>query len=242
MVEMSKPTSSEELHDLFDIHVLIDKLESEGEKEVKTRTIHYYAAKELLKPIGFGRNAKYSMLHVYRYKLIRLLQRQNLSLEQIRTELEDHQDVASLITACERLLEQLPEPSANTNEYSHEVFWGKVVDVVLAAGAKVIYAALILHYTLVQKNIAISHRLVILSALSYFILPMDAVPDMLPGLGYTDDLGALMSALITVKSDANVTILIQAKKRMVEWFARHRNLDKEFDEVDRHLRNEQKFN
>ena len=35
-------------------------------------------------------------------------------------------------------------------------------------------------------------------ALAYFILPFDAIPDFLAGLGYTDDLAVLMAALRAV--------------------------------------------
>lgn len=38
----------------------------------------------------------------------------------------------------------------------------------------------------------------ILGALAYFILPFDAVPDLLAGLGYTDDAAVLMAVLRTV--------------------------------------------
>jgi uncharacterized membrane protein YkvA (DUF1232 family) len=248
---MSKTTSNEAYGELFDIHQLIMKLESMGEREVKTRTIHYYAAKELLKPVGFGRNAKYSLLHVYRYKLIRLLQMKNLSLDQIREQLHLHDaDLSSLQEACEKLIEQSGEyqPKSRLAEveqsstlnfdnegYSHDQFWRKVSDVVLIAGAKVIYSATALHYLLTQSNIATAQRIIILSSLAYFILPTDAVPDFLPGLGYTDDFGALISALMTVRSAFQPSILKQAKERMNEWFARHRNLDKELEEVDRFL-------
>jgi uncharacterized membrane protein YkvA (DUF1232 family) len=252
VVEMSKTTSNEELGELFDIHELIEKLESLGEREVKTRTIHYYATKELLKPIGFGRNAKYSLLHVYRYKLIRLLQMKNLSLDQIREQLNEHDNnLSSLQEACRKLLEQSSEYrsknriaevepesiewTAENNGYSHEQFWRKVSDVVLSAGTKVIYSALILHYLLTQSNIATAKRVFILSALAYFILPVDAVPDLLPGLGYTDDLGALISTTLAVRTSFQPSILKLAKERMNEWFARHRNLDKELEEVDRFI-------
>lgn len=33
------------------------------------------------------------------------------------------------------------------------------------------------------------------AALAYFILPIDAVPDLLMGLGFTDDLAVLMTAI-----------------------------------------------
>ena len=38
-------------------------------------------------------------------------------------------------------------------------------------------------------------KVTIVSALGYFILPLDAIPDLTPGVGYADDLGALCIAL-----------------------------------------------
>jgi uncharacterized membrane protein YkvA (DUF1232 family) len=41
-------------------------------------------------------------------------------------------------------------------------------------------------------------RAVLLGALAYFIMPADIVPDLLPGLGFTDDAAVLAYALKTV--------------------------------------------
>jgi uncharacterized membrane protein YkvA (DUF1232 family) len=38
------------------------------------------------------------------------------------------------------------------------------------------------------------------AALAYFILPFDIIPDFILGLGFTDDLAVLMTALTLVKS------------------------------------------
>ena len=38
----------------------------------------------------------------------------------------------------------------------------------------------------------------IVGALGYFILPLDAVADLIPGLGFVDDIGVLASTLATV--------------------------------------------
>jgi len=43
-------------------------------------------------------------------------------------------------------------------------------------------------------------RVTLFGALAYFILPFDAVPDFLVGLGFTDDLAVLAAALRTVGS------------------------------------------
>ena len=38
-------------------------------------------------------------------------------------------------------------------------------------------------------------RATLLGALAYFVLPIDAIPDMIVGLGYTDDAAVLFAAL-----------------------------------------------
>ncbi len=40
--------------------------------------------------------------------------------------------------------------------------------------------------------------MIILAAVGYFILPVDAIPDVIPGVGHTDDLGALALAVVAV--------------------------------------------
>jgi uncharacterized membrane protein YkvA (DUF1232 family) len=40
----------------------------------------------------------------------------------------------------------------------------------------------------------------LLGALAYFILPFDVIPDFILGLGFTDDLAVLMTAVTLVKS------------------------------------------
>lgn len=44
------------------------------------------------------------------------------------------------------------------------------------------------------KNIPIADVLMLAGALGYFILPVDVIPDGIPGLGFTDDAAALSFA------------------------------------------------
>ena len=41
-------------------------------------------------------------------------------------------------------------------------------------------------------------RAILLGALAYFILPFDAVPDFIAGIGFTDDITVLLAAIATV--------------------------------------------
>lgn len=44
---------------------------------------------------------------------------------------------------------------------------------------------------------------ILIAALAYFILPFDAVPDFILGLGFTDDAAVLFGALAAIRSHMN---------------------------------------
>lgn len=87
--------------------------------------------------------------------------------------------------------------STYSKKYSKESFWSKVKANALKAGREVIEKALMLFYGLQDDNVPTWAKGVIMAALGYFISPIDAVPDMLPG-GFVDDLGVMVAALATV--------------------------------------------
>lgn len=49
---------------------------------------------------------------------------------------------------------------------------------------------------------ATPHRVrgMLLAALAYFVLPVDAIPDILPGIGFTDDVTVLIATLSVVRA------------------------------------------
>ena len=63
---------------------------------------------------------------------------------------------------------------------------------------------------------------VIYGALAYFIVPLDAMPDIAPLLGFTDDLSVLAAALVTVALHINDEARAQARSRMARWFGEGR--------------------
>lgn len=133
-------------------------------------------------------------------------------------------DSTKLVAQCpESPTLQPKEPNAQQLEesgkqYSENKFWDKVKDVCLAAGIKVIYLALILYYVMMAETTTIGLKSMIVGALGYFILPLDLVPDCLPVMGYSDDLGALMACVKTVHSCITPAIKQQVSQRLQEWF------------------------
>jgi len=66
------------------------------------------------------------------------------------------------------------------------------------AGIKVIYLVLLLFYTLQKTTTPKFAKSLIVGGLGYFILPADFLPDLIPGIGFTDDLTALISVVVAV--------------------------------------------
>ena len=56
------------------------------------------------------------------------------------------------------------------------------------------------------------------AALGYFIFPLDILPDLLPVIGFTDDLSVLLFAISVVKGKINETHRLKARNTMELWF------------------------
>ncbi|HOJ69651.1 MAG TPA: YkvA family protein [Candidatus Hydrogenedentes bacterium] len=82
--------------------------------------------------------------------------------------------------------------------FSEKSFRDKILSVFFQAGRRLIEEALALYAMLRDPAVPDWAKAIILGALGYFILPTDVIPDVLPGLGYTDDLGLLTGAITAV--------------------------------------------
>lgn len=106
-----------------------------------------------------------------------------------------------------------------TTYYNEELFREKVRRVAKAAGAKVVYAALLLFYMMKDRQVPIKAKVTIMAALGYFILPADAVPDLLPLMGFSDDLGVLLFAISQIRAHLTSETMQKAKEKLNSWFS-----------------------
>lgn len=102
--------------------------------------------------------------------------------------------------------------------YSEKSLWQKIKRFSKVAGAKVIYAVLLLFYAMNDKNVSIKTKLYIAAALGYFIFPADAIFDLTPIIGYSDDLGVLLFAINQIASSITPDVKEKAKTKIKEWF------------------------
>ena len=113
---------------------------------------------------------------------------------------------------------ELPDFMSYANKFSQADFVEKIARIAKRAGAKLVYAALILYYTLQSDKISTANKAMIIGALGYMISPLDVVPDAIPIAGLTDDLAVLLFVLKKVWTDIDPTIIEQAKEKLSKWF------------------------
>ena len=51
------------------------------------------------------------------------------------------------------------------------------------------------YFCAIDPKTPIKFKAALISALAYFVLPLDAIPDVIPGVGFTDDWGILAAAI-----------------------------------------------
>ena len=103
--------------------------------------------------------------------------------------------------------------------YSESGLWKKIGEVAKKAGSNVIYLALVLYYVLKSPDVSVGNKSIIIGALGYFILPLDLIPDVIPIMGFTDDLAALTLAYKAVKASVTPRVEAQAKQKLSQWFS-----------------------
>lgn len=115
-------------------------------------------------------------------------------------------------------MEEIKDVEKYSGNYSEEGLWNKLAKFAKKAGIKVVNVTLLLYYVLTCDEVEQKDKLLIMGALGYLILPLDLIPDSVPGLGFTDDLAALLYAYNSVKAHVTPEKEEKAKKQLQEWF------------------------
>ena len=129
---------------------------------------------------------------------------------------------------------ELPDFMKYANKFSQTDFVEKIASIAKRAGAKLVYAALILYYTLQSDKVSATNKALIIGALGYMISPLDVIPDAIPIAGLTDDLAVLLFVLKKVWTDIDPDIQTKARERLSKWFD-----EDEIEEINDLFSNEQ---
>lgn len=105
-----------------------------------------------------------------------------------------------------------------TNDFSDGKFWPKMKEVAKKIGLKATSYALILYYVLQKKEVPLADKMLITGCLGYFILPLDLVPDIIPAMGYSDDVVGMLFAIKRCMNYVDDEIKENVSNRLVSWF------------------------
>ena len=112
----------------------------------------------------------------------------------------------------------MKDPVEFEKEYSEQGFWNKLTSGAKTAGVEVVEKALLLYYAAQEDSTPTWAKATVVGALGYFISLLDAVPDMTPMLGYTDDLGVLVMAVSTIAAYINDNVRAKTQDKLRQWF------------------------
>ena len=113
---------------------------------------------------------------------------------------------------------ELPDFMNYASKFTQKDFVEKISRIAKRAGAKLVYAALILYYTLQSDKVSKADKAIIIGALGYMISPLDVIPDAIPIAGLTDDLAVLLYVLKKVWTGIDPEIIEKAKGKLSKWF------------------------
>ncbi len=113
---------------------------------------------------------------------------------------------------------ELPDFMNYANRFTANDFIDKISRIAKRAGAKLVYAAFILYYTLQSDKVSKTDKAIIIGALGYMISPLDVIPDAIPIAGLTDDLAVLLYVLKKVWGSVDPEIQDKAKEKLKKWF------------------------
>ena len=93
-------------------------------------------------------------------------------------------------------------------------------------GSKVVFYVIIMAMLIGDTKIPLKVRLVFMAALGYLILPTDLVADLLPAIGFTDDIAFLTFAISNAREYITPEVKDKAKEKMGQW------IDKEAEDAE----------
>ena len=103
--------------------------------------------------------------------------------------------------------------------YSEQSFWHKIRTLADRIGKELLEKVLWLYYVTQDKAVPLHVKAQIYGILGYFVMPLDAIPDSLPLIGYSDDLSLIAITVANVALYITPEIKQKTRERLSLWFS-----------------------
>lgn len=111
-------------------------------------------------------------------------------------------------------VEGMPDLEKYARYYDEKSFWDKVATLPRAVAGRVLLKALVARELLLDGGVPLWAKASLVGVLGYFLMPLDMIPDVIPGFGYADDLALLTMVLANLDWLATDEIKARAMERM----------------------------
>lgn len=99
-------------------------------------------------------------------------------------------------------------------EFHDRGFWKKLKGTATRLTREGIEHALMLYYAAKRPETPVWAKATVYGALTYFVVPIDSIPDLMPGIGFSDDVLVLAAAVSTIAAHINDEVRELAKVRL----------------------------
>lgn len=109
------------------------------------------------------------------------------------------------------------DTTAFGKHFTEEGFWKKVKDFAGKIGRTTLQKALEMYNVATSPDTPLWAKAVAIGSLGYLILPFDALPDILPVAGFTDDAMALAAAATALVKNITPALKAKATEQVNKW-------------------------
>lgn len=95
---------------------------------------------------------------------------------------------------------------------SESKFSSKLTGLAKRAGRKLLYPAMLLYNMYKSDKVSLKDKAIVVGALGYFILPGDLIADIIPILGFTDDIAVMTLAIRSLRKSITPEIKNAARQ------------------------------
>ena len=193
-----------------------------------------YSQAQLVRELGWNRNTVYQVLRslerlgVVAERRPKVVLANPQLIERTFEVLGEYVPITASADEESAQVDEAPVPAegaattalVDTSEhYSEEGFWDKLSGWALKAGQDVVKTALELYYAAIDSRTPAHIQAMIFAALGYFIFPLDVIPDALPVVGFSDDLGILSATAAMVATNIQESHVAEAARTLKKWWS-----------------------
>lgn len=93
----------------------------------------------------------------------------------------------------------------------------KIKKLAIKVGKPLLYPVMLMYYAYHRKDTPKWAKKIIFGALVYLVVPVDAMPDIIPVVGFSDDLSVILASLGAVAFYIDDEVRIKAKDKISTW-------------------------